>query len=365
MISIISFFLAMSILVFVHEFGHYYIAKLCGVRVEQFSIGFGKEIFHFVDKDSVRWKFCLVPIGGYVKLHGSINPDEIKQPGTGIFDAGEALDKSKAFFAKPLYQRFLIVAAGPIANYLLAITILSIFYFCFGKMERPAIIDEIVPNSPAAYAGLQIGDQITKIDDNVVLNFGDMHAAILLSNGKAVKLTLERDNQLHQVTLTPTENLKQVKEHAKAKSYYIGIISKKEPLYIKLGAVSAIGQGIFDSINISAITLKALGQMIVGQRSTDEISGILTIAQESGRSLSTGIENFALFIAFMSINLGLMNLLPVPMLDGGYLALMIYEAIAQKTLNYKMQHFLFKIGSAIIIFLIVISVSNDIRNLIF
>lgn len=365
MISIISFFLAMSILVFVHEFGHYYVAKSCGVRVEQFSIGFGKELFHFIDKDGVRWKFCLVPIGGYVKLHGSINPDEIKQSGAGIFDAGEALDKSKAFFTKTLYQRFLIVAAGPIANYLLAITILSIFYFCFGKMERPAIIDDVVPDSPAFYAGLQTEDKIIKIDDNVVLNFSDVHSAILLSNGKAVKLTVERNAQVREITLTPKENLKQTKKNAKEKSYYIGIISKKEPLYIKLTPLDALYQGLFDSVNISAITLKALGQMVVGQRSTDEISGILTIAQESGRSLSTGIENFALFIAFLSINLGLMNLLPIPMLDGGYLALMLYEAIAQKTLNHTIQHVLFKIGSVIIIFLIVISVSNDIRNLIF
>ena len=354
MLALLGFVFSLTLLVFIHEYGHYSVAKIFKVKIEVFSIGFGKELWSKVDKAGVKWKVCAVPLGGYVKMYGDANAASV----THI----DVSDKSKTFYAKPLYARFLIIAAGPIANYLLVILILCGFYFSYGKLVMPAIIGEVVHNSPAERAGLLEGDKILRADGSKIENFNDLQRRIMINPDQPIKLEVKRDDEIKELTITPTE--KESQDQAKNKIGYIGIKAKVKPVFVKVGLFESLTLSMKEVIDISCLTLKSLGQMLTGKRSTDEIHGPLTIAKESGQSLSHSPLEFVLFIAMLSINLGLVNLLPVPILDGGHLAFMIYEAIVKKPLSGPMQNILLKMGMIIIIFLVVISVSNDIKSLI-
>ncbi|WP_316354199.1 RIP metalloprotease RseP [Candidatus Trichorickettsia mobilis] len=355
MLTITGFILAMGLLVFVHEFGHYYIAKTFGVKIEEFSIGFGKELFVKIDTNGVRWKICAIPLGGFVKMYGDRDITSTAKVTSAAPDF--------SFYHKPWYIKFLIVVAGPMANYLLAILILSCFYLYFGKPQIPAIIDTVIQDSPAATGGLLAGDKIVEADGNSISDFSKLQKIIMINANQQIPLLIERDDQ--QLTLMVTPKTNSTDANSRIKIGYIGITSKQDPTYIKMNVLVSSYQAMQDVVDISLLTLKALGQIIVGKRSIDEISGPLTIAQESGKSLSAGILDFILFVAMLSINLGLINLLPIPILDGGHLVIILCEAITRQPTSQLIQNILLKTGMIIITFLIVISVSNDIKSLIF
>ncbi|WP_425363825.1 RIP metalloprotease RseP [Candidatus Tisiphia endosymbiont of Hybos culiciformis] len=400
MLSIFGFILTISLLVFIHEFGHYYVAKMFGVKVEEFSIGFGKELFSKTDKDGVKWKVCVLPFGGYVKIYGFdlTSPEKsnsskhsslayandlknwnVKQgvsersvdklreyantPQFCEANSSKHLRTHYAFLSKPLYAQFLIIAAGPIANYLLAILIFTTIYFSHGQVEIPPIIGEVVANSPAELAGLAKNDKIVIVNDNPINNFADLQSNLLTNGTKPLHLLVERNGEVIDISITPAE--KKLDNHPNLKRPYIGIIAKNEPIYIKMNIFQSIYQGSVDVIYISGLILRHFGQMLMGTRSLNEIGGPITIAKESGKSLEQGVANFALFVAMISINLGLLNLLPIPVLDGGYLMFIIYQTIFGKTLSGAIKNVILRLGMGIIIFLIVISLSNDIKNLVF
>lgn len=345
MLSIIAFILTISILVFIHEFGHYYVAKSFGVKIEEFSIGFGKELYSRVDKQGVKWKICCLPFGGYVKIFGYNKED--------VDAKSQQLYKDKTFFSKSIYARFLIVAAGPITNYLLAIIIFASFHMFLGKIELPAVIGEVVTNSPAAKAGLKEDDKIIKIDGKNIENFSDLRTNLLLNpTHQPMNLEIAREEQVITIIVIP--------EKAK-----IGIAAKNKPIKIKMGILSSLYQGVIDVIDLSWLNLRALSQIIIGERSVGEIGGPLTIANESGKSLQHSVTAFVLFLAVLSVNLGLINLLPIPVLDGGHLVFILYEAIAGKPASKFARNIALRIGTIMILLLVVISISNDIKNLIF
>jgi len=345
MLPIIAFVLTISILVFIHEFGHYYVAKIFGVKIEEFSIGFGKELYSRIDKEGVKWRIGSLPFGGYVKLYGYNQED---------LDAkSQELYRDKTFFSKSIYARFLIVAAGPLTNYLLAIIIFASFYMFVGKVELPAIIGEVVINSPAARAGLKEDDRIIKIDGKNIDNFSNLKTSLLLNpTHQPMNLEVERKEEIIKIIVIPEKTK-------------IGIAAKNEPVKIKMGILSSLYQGVVDVVDFSWLTLRALSQIIIGKRSVAEIGGPLTIANESGKSLQHSITAFVLFIAMLSVNLGLINLLPIPVLDGGHLMFIIYEAIARRPASKFAKNIALRIGTIMILFLVVISISNDIKNLIF
>ncbi|WP_032139362.1 RIP metalloprotease RseP [Rickettsia tamurae] len=355
MLSIIGFIITISILVFIHEFGHYCIARYFNVKVEEFSIGFGKELIGITDKKGVRWKICLIPLGGYVKIYGYDRS---------LMDKTEEINEKVAFYAKSCLERFLIVAAGPLINYLLAVIIFAGFYCYFGKTEIPPIIGDVVASSPAERANLREGDKIVKVNDKSVKDFGDVQKEILINGFSSSTLTIERKNEEFIVNIMPQEIIISPPEEKKVKkTLRIGIIAKNEPIHTKIGILGGFWEAINTTIDMSALTLKAISQMIVGKRSFDEIGGPVTIAKESGKSIAGGGQMYLLFIAMLSVNLGLLNLLPIPVLDGGHLVFILYEAIIDKLPNPKTKNILLQLGAIIIIFLIIISVSNDIQNL--
>lgn len=356
MLAILGFIFSLTLLVFIHEYGHYLVAKIFGVKIEEFSIGFGKELYSRIDKAGVKWKICVVPLGGYVKMYGDANATSLTQV--------EVADKSKTFSSKALYKRFLIIAAGPIANYLLAIIILGAFYFSYGKLVMPAVIGEVMQSSPAEKAGLLEGDKILKADGSNIDNFSDLQRRIMINLEQPMRLLVERNGESKEIIVTPLEK-ESASGQTQTKMGYLGVKARDKPIFLKVGLFESANLAVNEVIDISYLTLKSLGQMLTGHRSTDEIHGPITIARQSGETLSHSVTQFILFIAMLSINLGLINLLPVPILDGGHLAFMIYEAIFQKPLSKRAQDILLRIGMIIIVFLVVISVSNDIKSLIF
>ncbi|WP_341793798.1 MULTISPECIES: RIP metalloprotease RseP [unclassified Rickettsia] len=354
MLSIFGFILTISILVFIHELGHYLAARFFEVKVEEFSIGFGKELIGITDKRGVRWKICLLPFGGYVKIYGYDRS---------TIDKTQVINEKVAFFAKSCLARFLIVAAGPMINYLLAVIIFTGFYFCLGKVEIPAVIGEVIASSAAEKAGLRENDKIIKINNKIVKDFSDLQNEILITRDQPLNLLIERKGEEVTIEVTPEEIFSTSNQVRKIKKTRIGIIAKNEPIHVKMNIFSSGVEAVSTTINFSTLTLKALTQMVIGQRSFEEIGGPLTIAKESGKSLAQGSGVFLLFMAMLSINLGLLNLLPIPVLDGGHLIFIIYEAITGKLPNNRIRNILLQLGAGMIIFLMIISVSNDIKGL--
>ncbi|MGX6960424.1 MAG: RIP metalloprotease RseP [Rickettsia endosymbiont of Pentastiridius leporinus] len=354
MLSIIGFIITISILVFIHELGHYLIARFFGVKVEEFLIGFGKELIGITDATGVRWKICLVPLGGYVKIYGY---DKV------LMDKAKEVNEKVAFYAKSCLERFLIVAAGPLINYLLAIIIFTGFHLYFGKTTIPPIIDEVVASSPAEKVGLREGDKIIKINNKLVKDFADVQKEILINGLYPSDLLIERKGEEFLVSVTPEEITISLPNEKTRKAIAIGIVPKTEIIHTKLGILESAWEGISTTIDISALTLKAISQMIIGKRSLDDIGGPVAIAKESGKSIEQGIEMYLFFIAMLSVNLGLLNLLPIPVLDGGHLVFITYEAITGRLPSARVKNILLQLGVIIIIFLIIISVSNDVKNL--
>lgn len=357
MLSIFGFIITISILVFIHELGHYSVARCFNVKIEEFSIGFGKELIGITDSKGVRWKICLLPLGGYVKIYGYDRS---------LMDKTQKINEKVAFYAKSCFERFLIVAAGPLINYLLAIIIFTGFYFCLGKVEIPPIIEEVIAQSPAEKANLREGDKIVKVNNKLVKDFSNVQKEILFNGLNSSTLLIERKGEEFNINIMPEEVIiSPASEKSVRKMLRIGIIAKNEPIHSKIGILSSLLEAIYDTLDISALTLKAISQMIVGKRSIAEIGGPVAIAKESGRTLEHSFEMYLLFIAMLSVNLGLLNLLPIPVLDGGHLLFILYEAITGRVPNIQSRNILLYIGAIIIISLTVISFSNDIKNLFF
>ncbi len=354
------FVIILSIIVFVHEFGHYYVAKLTDVKVETFAIGFGKEIFGWNDKSGTRWKVCYLPFGGYVKMFGDANPASI--PDDEKIKEMTNEEKKVAFHYKPLSKKAAIVVAGPLANFILAIVLLTFFFFHYGKPITTPEISAIMPDSAAEKAGLQLGDVITKIDDEKIKDFADIQRIIGLNTGTSVKVGFLRSGNVMEVSTTPIISKRQDIFGNEIKAALLGIQANVIS-YEKLGAGSSLVEAFAETYNLSASTLKAIGQMITGQRSAKEITGPIGIAKYSGQSAEKGLPTILWFMVVLSINLGLINLFPVPILDGGHLLYYSIEAMRGKPLADKIQAYGFKFGLILIASLSIFAIINDIKNL--
>lgn len=356
---IVAFIAVITVIVFVHEFGHYYIARRCGVKIEVFSIGFGKELWGWTDKSGTRWKIAMIPAGGYVKMFGDMDPSSA--PDKEKIASMSETEKNVAFHTKPLFQKSAIVAAGPLANFLFAIVVLFFFYSILGKPYISSEISEILPNSPAEKAGLLSKDIIQKIDGSKTESFEDISRILALTTEESVNVVVERNHQLLTFTLFP--ELVETKDifGNTVKTRRIGIksvVMSHRDLSMPAAAVAAVKEVYV----VSEMTLKAIGQMIVGKRGTEEISGPIRIAKYAGMSAEQGAATLIWFMIVISINLGLVNLFPIPLLDGGHLLYYAIEAIQGKPLADKVQKIGLRLGTALIIALAIFAVVNDIRH---
>ena len=381
--SLLMFLIVLTVLVFVHEMGHYWVARRNGVRVDVFSIGFGPEIFGWTDSVGTRWKVSWVPLGGYVKFFGDMDvasrPDPSMTPevqnalrASGDDSERDPADpsmhlltdeeKAVAFPYKKLWQRAAIVAAGPAANFVFAIVVFAGLFMTVGQPYTPAKVGTVEPNSAAAEAGILPGDKIIQVGSTRIDRFEDLIQVISMSPGEKLKIVVERDGK--DVTLTATPKLV-TDTDAFGDEHRIGRlgVGRIGVDYIKRGPLEALGYAVVETGNTVKLILKSVGQLIVGERSTDELRGPLTIAKMSGQIAHTGFIDLISFMALLSINLGLINLFPIPMLDGGHLLFYGFEAVRGRPLGLRAQEYGFRIGLVMVLFLMIQAIWNDFKSL--
>lgn len=354
----LSFIVILSVIVFVHEFGHYFVARMCGVKIDVFSIGFGREIWGYTAKSGTRWKLSALPLGGYVKMFG--DSSEASTPSESL-DRLSDEHKKLTFHFKPLYQKALIVAAGPIANFILTITIFTYFLMVNGMPSSQPIIGEIIKDTPAQEAGLMPDDRVLTVNGQKMEMFNDIPQAIITNLGAPVQLEIDRGGKIIALTIVP----KMVEEKDSLGNNYkrplIGFKSK-EIRYEDVGFFRAIGEAARSTYNICRMTLKVIGQIIVGERDTSDIKGPLGIAKLSGQATEQGPNTILWFIALISANLGFANLLPIPLLDGGHLLYYLAEAIRGKPLAKRVQEVGYALGMVFIVGLMLLALLNDVRS---
>ena len=362
---LIPFLILIMIVVFIHEYGHYYFAKRYGVGVTDFSIGFGREIFGWNDKSGTRWKVCWIPLGGYVKFFGDRNVFSQSEQQE-IIDKYSEKDRNKLFILKPLYQRSLIVAAGPLANFALAIIIFSIINMFFGKDMTPAVVNEVQVDSPAYVAGIKKNDKIISIDNHKVQSILEISTFISTSTAEIIEFTVLRNDQM--VTLFVKPNLVQSKDSLgnSVKKRMIGI--KLFPLNNefkkqRLGPSQAIYYSVKEVWFVCITSLKYLGNMLIGTADSSQLGGPIRIAKITGQVAEHGIIPFLSIMAYISISLGLINLFPIPMLDGGHLMFYFFEKILGRPLRQKTQEGLFRIGLFLLFSLMFFVTFNDLKDL--
>ena len=347
---IAPFLVVLTILVFLHELGHYSFARYFGVKIETFSIGFGPELFGWNDKSGTRWKFSLIPLGGYVKMFGDENA--ASAPDQGKLSAMSKADRDKTLDGKPIWQRMIVVAAGPAANIIVTILLLWVAYIFVGETSRQPIIGQVIQESPAAAAGLQPGDEVIEIDGHKIPSFMVAKNIINASAEKELSLKINRDGVLQTVLITPE---KKIIDGITAIGI-TGIVPQNIPHSILSGMTASIKT----TYELSGEFFRMLGRLITGGEDASKLGGMGMIAKMSHDSWVGGIFALMGFMALLSLNLGLINLVPIPMLDGGHMLLYLIEAIRGKPLSEKAQDIAFKIGLGIVLCLMIYGNWNDI-----
>lgn len=352
----LPFLVILTVLVFVHELGHYLLARRFGVRVEVFSIGFGPEIFGRTDKAGTRWKFSLIPLGGYVKMFG--DADASSRPDHEMGELSEA-ERAVAFPYKTLGQRSWIVAGGPLANYLFAIVVFAILFMTIGQPFTPAVVGDVVPDSAAAEAGFQAEDRIIRINNTEIERFEEVQQIVLLAAGERMDIVVLRDGA--EVDLVATPRLVETTDGLgnETKAGQLGIM-RSGMEFTRHNPAAAVWRAGEYTLSVTRDILKSLGQMIVGKRSAKELGGPLQIAKMSGQVAEIGWTASLQFIGLLSITLGLINLFPIPILDGGHLLFYAIEAVRGRPLGERAQEYGFRIGLALVLSLMVFATWNDI-----
>ncbi|MEZ5813573.1 MAG: RIP metalloprotease RseP [Alphaproteobacteria bacterium] len=440
-----AFILVLSILVFVHEWGHYIVARMCGVRVETFSIGFGKELFGFNDKNGMRWKVGLIPLGGYVKMFGDVDPasaghkDEIESEGGDVRPLNEE-ERKEAFFAQSVLKRSAIVLAGPAINYIFAIILMTALFTFNGQPVTPPVAAAVIGGSSAEEHGFQVHDRIISVDGKAITTFEDIRREMMIALDLEKHFVVERDGEVLDIYASPKKLTQEDRFGFKHSRGLLGLISPRHAVQIE--TIKAIDGQVYDDVaavraallqrmgerfsisiengaqkevlivqplaefngfinepdadeydflflsnveadafvqyplHVSALqaveqcwvitrgTLEALGQMVTGSRSAAELGGVIRIGALAGDMAQRGLIALIMFTALLSINLGLINLFPIPMLDGGHLMFYFFEAVLGRPIPEQVQEYAFRVGFAFLIGVMVFANLNDILQLI-
>lgn len=356
---VVPFVVVLGILVFVHELGHFAVARMCGVKVDVFSIGFGKELWGRRDRQGTYWKIAAVPLGGYCQFLGD---DDASSAGDG--KASELSEEEKKFtfqYQSPA-KKLVIALAGPMSNYLFAILIFAGIFFFLGKINFPPVVGEVFENSAAAKAGIVANDRILTINGNKIDGFDDIRKEVDLTVGNEVVVELLRDGReiRLQFPLTEMEVPEANGEMTKRPMLGVKSVNVIELDHEKLSLPQSLKEAFLEAWNVTEATLRGVGQMVTGKRSGEEIGGIIRIAEMSGDiSKQNGILDLVVFMALLSINLGLINLFPIPVLDGGHIVIYLAEIAVGKEINTQIKDALFKVGFSLIIALMIFATWND------
>ncbi|MCK5296840.1 MAG: RIP metalloprotease RseP [Alphaproteobacteria bacterium] len=361
---VLPFLVVLSIVVFVHEYGHFIIARLCGVKVDVFSIGFGKELWGYDAKNGTRWKICAIPMGGYVKMFG----DADEASATVSEESAEFTEEEKAvsFRHQNVAKRSAIVSAGPITNFIFAIMVFAITFATIGQRHFSTEVGKIMENSAAEEAGFAIGDKIIKINDTDINRFADIQRIVRISHGATLQFIVIRDGRELLIPATPRLSKEIDGDKIDTEMAVLGIGSNpvaEGESYKRLPPLEAVATAFETTYGIVSDTLVALKQMIMGTRSTKELGGPIRIAEISGDVAKAGFVGYVNFIAMLSVCLGLFNLFPIPLLDGGHLVFYAIEGILQRPLTEKVQEICLKFGMGLLLGLMVLATWNDITRI--
>ncbi len=355
----IPFLVALTILIFVHEVGHYWVARRCGVRVEVFSIGFGPEIRGWTDSHGTRWKLSAVPLGGYVKMFGESDTLEGEDG-----EEREMTDQEKAvsFHHKPLAQRAAVVFAGPAVNYLFAVIVFAFLFMAVGVPKQlgdnpPALAGVIEPGSAAALAGIERGDLIVQIGEHPIESFARLREIVSASPGVALPFIVLREGKRITLRVTPKLTQRKGKQGETLEIGLIGVHLGSE--FVSQNPLASVWLAIKRTVKLNADILAYLGDVISGGREPDELGGIIRIAHISGQVAQFGLVSYLSFLAVLSVNLGLINLLPIPVLDGGHLVFYLIELVLGRPLGAKAQEYGFGLGLAFVLALFLFVTWND------
>jgi regulator of sigma E protease len=361
---VIPFLFVLTIVVFFHELGHFLVARWAGVKVLTFSLGFGPELAGFNDRHGTRWKISAIPLGGYVKFFG--DESEASTPSSETLDSMTEEERKGSFHHKKVGPRAAIVAAGPIANFLLAIVIFTALFTFFGKPSTTARVDKLEASSAAEKAGFQVGDVITVIDGNAIGSFSDMQRIVSIRPGEKLTFTIKRGDSTLQLQGTP--ELKEVKD-AFGNVHRIGVLgitratNPGDVLTERVNPATALWLGVKETWFVVDRTLAYIGGVFAGREAADQVGGPLRIAQISGQVATIGLSALIHLAAVLSISIGLLNLFPVPLLDGGHLLFYAVEAVRGRPLSERAQEMGFRIGLGLVLMLMVFATYNDILHL--
>ncbi len=361
---LIPFLFVLTIVVFFHELGHFLVARWCGIRVLVFSIGFGPELFGFNDKHGTRWKVSAIPLGGYVKFFGDDNA--ASTPDANAVASMSASERAVSFFFQPVRNRAAVVVAGPLANFILAIVIFAGIFSIYGKPSTAARVDTVQENSAAAAAGFRSGDVVTMIDGRTIDSFSDMQRIVSTSAGKQLVVQVDRDGK--PVTLNATPELREVKDNF-GNTHRMGVLgisramAAEEQRTQPVNPLTAVWLGAQETWFVVDRTISYLFGIVAGREAADQLGGPIRIAQVSGQVATVGLTALLHLAAVLSVSIGLLNLFPVPLLDGGHLMFYGIEALRGRPLSERTQEYSFRIGLALVGMLMIFATYNDLRNL--
>jgi regulator of sigma E protease len=356
--TVLAFLLVIGPLIFVHELGHYYVGRWFGVKAETFSIGFGREIFGWTDKRGTRWKVGWLPLGGYVRFKGDMNPASTPSEEWLSLPPEE---RAETFQAKKLWQRFLIVLAGPMTNFLFAILVYIALFATYGEPRTPPVAAGVVEGSAADQAGFEPGDRVLRIDGNAIGRFEDMVSYIGFRPEQQMRFDVERGGQRLTIVAAPRAEVQRDQFGNEARIGRIGLRPGAFEL-ARLPAHQVVGAALRHTVETVETMIVTLGQVISGRRSLKEMGGPIKIAQFSGQQASLGWLQFVLFMTLISINLGFINLLPIPLLDGGHLLFYAIEGVRRKPLKPEAQEWAFRTGLAVLLALMIFVTFNDLAS---
>ncbi len=362
---IIPFIIILSLIVFVHEMGHYLAGRWCGIRITAFSLGFGPEIIGFDDRHGTRWKLSAIPLGGYVKFFG--DEDASSKPDLEGLERMSAEERAVSFQGAALWKRTVAVAAGPLANFILAIFIFAAMFMIYGKPVTDPVVAEVAADSAAEDAGLAPGDIIVSLDGTSIETFSDIQRYVSIRPGVGISVGIDRKGETITVEITPRSTELTDRFGNKMEVGVLGVMTNQDAGHsrvIELGPVEAVGEGITQSWHIVSGTFRYIGNVITGRMKADQIGGPVRVAQAAGQMASLGFSVFLQYAAVISVSIGLINLMPVPVLDGGHLMFYAVEAVRGRPLGPVAQDIAFKIGLVLVLSLMVFATWNDIaRNL--
>ncbi len=362
---VVPFLILLGILVFVHELGHFWVARMLGVKVDEFSIGFGKELWGRTDKKGTHWKIAAIPLGGYCKFFGDEDASSVSE--SKKLKNLSAEEKKHVFQFLAPSRKVLIAVAGPAANYLFAILVFTMIFLSLGRLDFPPVVGEVIPGSAAFEGGIKPGDRILEINGNKIKNFKDISYEVSLAADGKAEVELQRGEEKKALVLNLKPIEMQNKDGTVSNHVMLGVKSLNvvEVDHQRLNLWEALREATIESRDVTMATLRGVGQMITGKRGGEEVGGIIRIAEMSGDiSKYNGVLDFVVFMALLSINLGLINLFPIPLLDGGHIVICLIEMVTRRELGAKFKELLFKTGFALIMALMVFATWNDVVRLI-